>query len=132
MPQMADVIVKKADETTNTTYSQVVPSAGDKSPAVWKNNSVGSAPAHKPTVRCTSRTNGTNTARRVDLTLLYPQLATDSSGTVSVVNTLKVDVVAYVPQGMPQTDIDEGVAQACNFIASTLIKSVLKSGYSPT
>lgn len=132
MPNMADISVKKADETTSITYSQVVASAGDRSPAVWKSTSVGTAPAHNPSLSCVSRWNEKKTARRVELSFAYPQTATAADGAVTVVNILPIDCSVVVPQGMPQATIDEAVAQAMNLFASTLIKSVGKSGYSPS
>lgn len=132
MPTMADISVKKADETTSITYSQVVASAGDRSPAVWKSTSVGTAPAHNPSLSCASRWNEKRTARRVDFTYAYPQTATAADGSVGVVNVLPIEMSCVVPQGMPQATIDEAVAQAMNLFAATLIKTVCKSGYSPT
>lgn len=132
MPNMADISVKKADETTSITYSQVVASAGDRSPAVWKSLTVGTAPAHNPSLTSVSRWNEKKTARRVELTFNYPQTAVAVDGSVHVINILPVECSAVIPQGMPQTAIDEAVAQAMNLFASSLIKSVNKSGYSPT
>jgi len=48
MPTMGNIVVKKADGTTDITYSSVVPSAGDTSPAIWQSQTVGSAPLHYP------------------------------------------------------------------------------------
>lgn len=132
MPNMADIIVKKADETTNITYSQFVPSAGDKSAALWKSTTVGSAPGFNPSLRCESSFNGPGTARRVNLRYAYPYTVTGGDGTVTIQDTFRFDGTAVVPQGMPQATIDEAAAQAMNLLASVLIKQCLKSGYSPT
>lgn len=132
MPTMADISVKKADETTSITYSQVVASAGDRSPSVWKCTSVGSAPAHNPSLTGVSRWNEKKTARRLEFTYAYPQTATAADGSIGVINIIPIDMAAVIPQGVPQTIIDEAVAQAMNLFASTLVKASCKSGYTPT
>lgn len=132
MPTMADISVKKADETTSITYSQVVASSGDRSAALWKSLTVGSAPGHNPSFSCVSRWNEKKTARRVELKFSYPQTATAADGSISIVHVLPIECNIVVPQGMTQTAIDEAVAQAMNLLASALIKSVGKTGFSPT
>ena len=131
MPNMADISVKKADETTSITYSQVAASAGDRTPALWKCTSVGTAPSHNPSISLSSRWNEKKTARRLDFSYAYPQTATAADGSISVVNVLPIEGSVVVPQGMPQATIDEGVAQAMNLLASALFKSSMKSGFAP-
>jgi transcriptional regulator of met regulon len=36
MPAMANITVKKADDTTDVIYVAISPSAGDKVPAIWQ------------------------------------------------------------------------------------------------
>lgn len=132
MPTLADIVVKKADETTNITYVGVVPSSGDKAPCLFKATSVGSAPGHNPNLRLVSSSNQNGSARRVSFQYAYPQTAVASDGSISIINTLRVDGSVVIPQGMPQLTIDEGVAQAMNLLASALVKSSCKSGFAPT
>lgn len=132
MASIADITVKKADETTNITYSAKVPSAGDRSPAIWRCTSVGSAPGHNPSLSMTSRSNGDGTARRVEVSYKYPQTATAADGSTQIVNVLPISVSAVIPQGMPQATIDEGVAQCFNLLASALLKGSVKDGFAPT
>lgn len=132
MPQMANITVKKNDGTTDVVYSQVVPSAGDKSPAIWKNNTVGTAASHRPELKLMSRDNGVGTARRVEGTFVYPTLVTGSDGKVSVADRLPITVSAVVPKGMPDADVNEAVSQCVNLFASALLKDSIKSGYAPT
>lgn len=132
MPSMADITVKKNDGTTDIIFSQKVPSAGDRSPALWKSTSVGSAPAHQPTLEVTSRWNGERTARRVEYSFSYPETATAADGSVSVINRFVGNGSVVIPQGMAAANINEGASQLGNLIASALIKSVMKEGYAPT
>lgn len=132
MPQMANITVKKNDGTTDVIYTAVVPSAGDKTPAIWRNNTVGTAISHRPEVRVTSRDNGTNAARRVDVLAVYPTTATGSDGRINVVDKAILNASFLVPKGMLEADVNEAVSQTLNLLASTLIKDTVKSGYAPT
>lgn len=132
MPQMANITVKKNDGTTDVTFTAVVPSAGDKSPAIWRNNGVGNAPAHRPEYSMASSYNGPKTARKVSIKLMYPITATGADGKVNVVDRAWYMGELIVPQTMSDADINELVSQSANLGASTLVKDSLKAGYSPT
>lgn len=132
MAQMADITVKKADETTDIVYSQIVPSAGDKTAALWKCTSVGSAPGHNPRMSLVSRDNAAKTARRVAAEFAYPWTAIATDGSVQIIDTFRFSGSYIVPQGMPQDVINEATAQCNNLLAAVLIKNSIKSGYAPT
>jgi hypothetical protein len=132
MPQIANLTVKKNDGTTDVTYTAVVPSGGDKSPALWRNSAVGTAAAHQPTLVVSSRNNGTGTARRVEGQVVYPTTVTGSDGKVTVADRAIISISGVIPQGMPTADVNEAVSQAMNLFATTLVKDTFKSGYAPT
>lgn len=132
MPQMANVTIKKNDGTTDVIYTAVVPSAGDKTPAIWKNQTLGSAAAHRPELRLLSRSNGTSTARRVEGTYSYPTLVTDGTGKVSVADRVILNISGVMPTGMPDADVNEAISQGFNLFAAALLKDSFKTGYAPT
>lgn len=132
MPVMTDLTVKKADETTNIVYTMKVASAGDRTPAIWKSTTVGTAPAHNPSLALTSRANANGLVRRVEFAYAYPQTAVASDGSITVVNIAQISGSAAIPQGMPQLDLNEAVAQCFNCLATVLVKSSFKDGYAPT
>lgn len=132
MPDMANVTVKKNDGTTDVVYTKVQASAGDRSPAVWRNLTVGTAAGHRPQVSLVSRNNGNSTARRLDMDAAYPSLVTDTTGKTQVADKLTIKLSVANPLGMPDADVNEGVSQFLNFAASTLIKDSCKAGYAPT
>jgi hypothetical protein len=132
MPQMDDITVKKNDGTTDVDYTAVVPSAGDSSPALWRNQTVGTAAGHQPSVQMTSRNNGQGTARRVDVTANYPSLVTGTDGKTSVSDRVVLTLSGVIPLGMPTSDVDEAVSQLLNVAASALFKSSFKTGFSPS
>jgi len=132
MAAIANLTVKKADGTTDIVYTAKVPSAGDKSAALWRSDTVGTAPAHKPTFSLTSRNNGTGTARRSESSYQYPSLATGTDGKVNVVDRVVITSQAVVPQGMSAADIKEAVYQEANIRVQALIKDSIADGYAPT
>lgn len=131
MPQMANITIKKADGTTDVVYSQATPSAGDKSPAVWKNQTVGSVLAARPTFTMVTMDNGTKRARRGRTTFHWPKTRVDTAGNVTVVGGASSESSHLIPQDMTATEIAEYVAQYANLLATTLIKASLVEGYAP-
>lgn len=132
MPTIANITIKKNDGTTDVIYTAVSPSGGERSPAVWRNNTVGTAAAHRPTFQLSARKNGPGTARRMEGQYVYPTTITGTDGKISVADKAIFDITAVLPQGMPQTDLDEAVSQCFNLLAATLNKDCFKAGYSAT
>lgn len=129
MPSIANLTVKKNDGVTDITYSYVSPSAGDRSPAVWRSQSVGTALSHQPSLKVFSRDNGQGTGRRMDVNFQYPTLVTGSDGRVSVADRLPINITAVIPSGMATADVNEAVSQALNLAATALMKDQFKTGY---
>jgi len=131
MPSMANMTVKKNDGTTDILYTAVVASGGDKSPAVWRSNTVGTAAGQRPELRVSSRPNGDGTARRIDGSYSYPSLVTGSDGKITVANRFNLTFSGVVPSGMLDADLNEASAQSMNLLAQALMKSVFQSGFAP-
>lgn len=133
MPTMANIVVKKNDGTTDITYTAVTPSSGDKTPAAWKSQSVGTAPAHQPEFRLASREAGAGKKRALRSTFVYPQIATNTTTSVtSVIDRAMAATDWNIPKDMSQTDINEFVSQYANMLVATLVKDCVKAGYSAT
>lgn len=131
MPNMADVTVKKADGTTNVVFVGKVPSAGDKSPAVFSQDSASTIRNQRPVIQVVSQSNGPKTARRVSITGKMPVLRT-IGGAVSVEHEIPLTLTAAIPTAVSDSEADEAVAQFTNFCAAALIRTALSSGYAPT
>lgn len=131
MPVMASITVKKHDGVTNQLWTAVQASGGDKSPAIWRNQSVGVAPAFQPEMRMTSKPNGDGTVRRIEGTIDWKQSALGTDGITRKVYTayFKFEVVA--PQGMLTADLNEFAAQSPNLLASALLIQATKDGFAP-
>lgn len=133
MASLANITVKKNDGTTDIVWTGICPSSGDGVPALWRSDTVGSAPGHKPVLELSTRYNGARTARRVDAKFIYPQIATDSTtGLTTVVNRIVGNVSFAIPDACPTTDINEAVSQAFNLLVATLVKDSFKTGFAPT
>jgi hypothetical protein len=133
MPSMANITVKKYDGTTDIVYTAMSPSSGDGVAAVWRSESAGSAAGFKPLVSLSSRWNGQKTARRMEISATFPQTATDSTTTItSVVSRFPLTFSIVIPSDMPDTTVQEAVAQLTNILVSSLVRSSLVTGYAPT
>lgn len=131
MPAIADITVKKNDGTTDIVYAAQSPSSGDGVAAVWKSTTVGSAQAHQPEFRLTSKDADGSASRAMRSTFQYPQIYTDSSTSLTTVaNRASASTDWKFPKGMTQTDINEFVSQYANMLVSTLVKSCIKAGFS--
>lgn len=131
MPTMANITVKKNDGTTDQVYTAAQASGGDKAPAVWRNNSVGSAIAHRPQFEVVARPNGTGSARRVEAKMTWPYTVTGSDGKIAVAEKAILSTSFLLPSNMPLSEINEAVSQALNLMATTLVKDAHKEGYAP-
>lgn len=63
MPSMANIIIKKADGTTDITYTALTPSSGDKVPAQWRVESIGTVAGNRPTFMIQTRFSADKQAR---------------------------------------------------------------------
>jgi hypothetical protein len=132
MPNMANITIKKADGTTDVVYTAATPSAGDKSSAVWKNQTVGTVLAARPTFTMVCMDNGTRKARRARTSFIWPKTRLDAAGNVTVTGGASSESSHLIPQDMLATEIAEYVAQYANLLYSALIKSSLNEGYAPS
>jgi hypothetical protein len=133
MPNMADITVKKNDGTTDIIYVSLAPSAGDKTPAQWRVEAIGSVPGNRPTFTVQSKYSTDRQARVVEGKLLYPETFTDS--TTGIVATRLRESFSFthiVRMDAADATTAELSAQAANLLKSVLMQSVLKSGFAPS
>lgn len=133
MPDMADIVVKKADGTTSITFNKLTASSGDKVPAQWRQEATGASAALRPTFEMVSQWNGPRTARRVSTSYQYPYTITDTTtSTTTVKSRVPMQSSTAIPVEIPDTIVAEAIAQGTNLLTSTLVVASLKQGYSPT
>jgi hypothetical protein len=133
MPAIADITVKKADGATNIIYTGVAGAGGDASPAVFRSNSATGTIGQKPVVKVTSRDSGDKATRRVDISAVFPEVYTDSTTGLSLINSkVTMNASFAIPQNLSSTTMSEAAAQLTNLMASALIQSSISSGFAPT
>lgn len=131
MPTIANITVKKADGTTDVVYSAIQGAAGPNVPAQFRNNSVGTTVAERPTFNIKAADNGSRTARRVRCDFSWPTVVTDSGGNKRVVGRASGEASMLIPQNQDAATIKEQAYQFGNLIASTMVKASFDEGYAP-
>lgn len=128
---MGNLTIKKADGTTDITFTMLAPSAGDGSPAVYRSLTSGGAANRQDSLEVLSRANGNGDVRRVNQKFIksYNVVGTDS--VERQVSKVIVEISVASPLNVPQSQIDEAVAQSANLYKHADIQSASKSGYAP-
>ncbi|DAD51506.1 coat protein [ssRNA phage Gephyllon.4_15] len=136
MPAMASIVVKKFDGVTDITFDSVAGSGGDGSPAVWRQDTGANAALPvglRSLFKLWSVSNGPKTARQTKFNFVSPYAVQDSTTTrYSASDRVVIDGIMTVPQAIPAGNINEAIYQACNLLASTLVKQAAAAGYAPT
>lgn len=133
MTTAANITIKKNDGTTDIVWSLLAASGGDKSPAVWRSTTATGTGGQQPQVTLQSRSNGENTARRVDITFVYPSVYTDSSSSLTQIRSKMIGNVSFVlPLDVTAADALEAGAQMAHLFNSANFISALQTGYAPT
>lgn len=132
MPNMANITVKKADGTTDVTFNAASPSAGDLSPAVWRQNAASGIIGHRPKVTLVVRDNAAKTGRVFQSSGSFPITFTDTNGKVSLVATVPLRFEGTLPAGVSDAMLMEAVYQYGNLIVAPLFRAALIEQYAPT
>lgn len=128
MPAITDITVKKADGTTDITYTALNPAGGDGIPAIFRSQTIGLSPAARPEVRVSAK--ATKTGREVRVTGQYPKVTT-VGGVETIGRGLRVSMSVVQENSQEQSQTDEGATQLLNVCASSLIKACAKTGFPP-
>lgn len=130
MANIANIVVKKTDGTTDVTFTAIAGSASDGQPATWQNTAGSTVRAYRPSLSMKAKLNGTKTARRVDVTGLFPIVRVVNS-VDTLVGKIPLDFSCPVPEWATDAEVNEAVDQFINLLASVHIRTHVKSGYSP-
>lgn len=131
MPQMANITVKKADGTTNIVYDAIVPSSGDKTPAVWCAKAVSAIPKHRPVFSILFKDNGPRTARHVSGVFKFPAFVLNG-GLETQVATVPLSFEGTLPTTIDAAVVKEAVYQFGNLLVAALVRAQLEEGYAAT
>lgn len=133
MASIANITVKKADGTTDVVYNASVPSAGDKSPAVWTQNAASGTQALRPRFSMQTQSNAAQTIRQVKFALKFPVSYTDSgTGVEKQLAFASFDGTFFAPMSLTTTQWKEAFAQLGNLLCASAIRDSVETGYAPT
>lgn len=133
MPQIADLVIKKADNTTAVTYKAISPAAGGE-PAVWKSQTIGTSAGQQPELRCSSKGRIVKGLpyRDMVVTFKYPKSVSNSTtGEISITEGLSATFNVHMNQTMAAADLLEASAQITHLLSTALLKESLNAGYAP-
>lgn len=131
MPALANITVKKADGTTDVTYTAVAGAAGDNTPALFRNNTIGTTLAERPTLLIRSLSNGPKTARRINVDYSWPITSQDAGGNKTITGRMTGSASCLVPQNQDVAAIAEQAHQFANLIGSAIVKACFNEGFAP-
>lgn len=128
---MANLTIKKADGTTDVTYTMIAASAGDNSPALYRSLSTGQAASRQDSLEVSGRWNGNKDVRRVNQKLIRCYNVVNADNIERLASRVIVEISVAAPTNVPQSHIDEAVAQSANLYKHADIQAACKAGYAP-
>lgn len=131
MPTLGNITIKKADGTTDVTYVAVSGAAGDGTPAIFRNPTVGATRAEFPSLLVKASDNGPRTARRVRVDFSWPIPATDAGGNTVIAGRMSGECSVLIPQNQTPAVIQEQAFQFGNLLGSVLMKQCFAEGAAP-
>lgn len=130
MPSMANIIVKNA-ANADVTYVAKVPSSGDRNPARWTLDAASAIIGHRPTLELTTRTNGSNNGRILEINYVHP-LTSTVSGVTTLVAKVPFKGSFTLPTNADAALAADAFVQVGNLLVSTLVRAAAADGYAPT
>lgn len=130
MSSMTNITVKNA-AGLDVVYNAATPSAGDKSPAIWRQNAAHANIGFRPTFKLLTRDNARANGRVVDASFIFPIIAS-IGGVDTLVAKVPFSVSGTLPTNVAASAVFDGFVQFGNLIVSELIRQAAEEGYAPT
>lgn len=130
MPAMANITVLNA-AAGNVVYVAATPSAGDRSPAVWRANALSAIISHRPRFSLVTRDNARQDGRVFESSFSFPIIET-IDGVATVVATVPLRMSGTLPTNVDSTKVKDAFIQNGNLLVSTLVRDSAEEGYAPT
>lgn len=132
MPNMANITVVDA-AGANVVWTAATPSAGDRSPAVWRSNSRSDKVAYRPSFSFSMKDNGKKTGRIMNVEFRFPIPGEHSdTGSPFLFATLPITLSGTLPSNIPVSICKDAFTQFGNLLVSSLIRSAVEEAYAPT
>lgn len=129
MPTMANITVLDS-ASANVVYNVATPSAGDRSPAVWRQNAAHVNIGFRPKFTLVTRDNQKANGRIFAATFSFPCVVA-ISGVDTVVATVPMSISGTLPTNVDSSFAEDAFVQFGNLLVSTLIRSAAAEGYAP-
>lgn len=131
MPAMANITV--ADSVpVNHTFNNVNASAGDKVPAVWRENAAHANIGFRPRFSVVMRDNAAGNGRAFTMAFNVPFISTDPGGNDFIAARFPLQLTGVIPTNVSSADLNNWYYVASNLFASTLVRSCVEEASSPT
>lgn len=131
MPAIANISIFKADGTTNVIWTGLTGAAGDKTPAVWRSNTVGASVAQRPQLNYWAYNTPSGSHRVQRVTTTFPVLQTDGT-VVSVLGYSSFSGEFKTFLQAPDADVNEFAFQTCNIMGANGLRAMLAGGFPPS
>lgn len=125
MPNMANIVVKKADGTTNFTFTALAGAPGDGVFAQWRGE--GSTPALSADLRTKVVWNSKRNARRTEGFVSIPKVET-VAGVPTVTSRTPSSLTITIPDNLTAVEAADYVAITCHAYSSALIRQIMAEG----
>lgn len=127
MAQATNIVVKKADGTTNITYLVKAAAAG-KDPARYREETTSLVNALRPSLTINVVPSGTSgVVRRLDVNGGFP--CTNGIDTTVMVGSVGLKLQLFAPQNVPAAQSVEGIHQMLNLCSSSEVKQAIIDGF---
>lgn len=131
MPTIANLTVKKHDGTTDIVYTAIKGAGADGTNALWRCLTIGTAIIARPWASLMSKWNARKDVRQSVYEYEYPYVVIEGGLEVRKAS-VTLRTFAAVPIMIPDTVVNEAVAQGANLMATALIKQSIREGEAPT
>lgn len=128
MPAIANYTIKKADGTTDIVWTGMLGAAGDKTPAIWRSNTVGLSVAHRPEMKYWAYNTPSSSHRVQRVTTVFPVTYVEN-GITKVLGYSSFSSEYKSLISAPDSDVAEFAAQTVG--SQSAIKAFLVSGFPP-
>lgn len=129
MPTLADITVKKYDNTTDIVWKGINPNGGDGGRSLFRPDvAFASTPTgFRPVFMTSQRTSAQGRVSQIDAAYPHTYVETNT-GLIRMIRGVTMKVILTVDPGVPFATQSEGAYQLLNLAASASIKDHLMSG----
>lgn len=115
----------------SVTYTMLVASAGDKSPALFRDTASATQPVFQNMSSVSASQNGSGSVRRVTTRYVYPITEVDEAGNARQTGQIVANVTFSLPLLAKAADAEKAAAYFGNLMASAAFRQIHQTGYVP-